>query len=147
MVRFSIRCSLYCSPGLQECYQSIFTVSQRLTRDHSNLQNEWNWFITGVCNYASCLNLQLCERKQQISTNICFEQNTKGKGHYELVRLSHANRVFHKPFTIQECQYCQLSFGCAIRKKLDEWSLQPWNVILLCPLISIFTFTDIISCK
>ena len=53
-----------------------------------------------VCNYASCLNPELCERKQQISTNIWFEQNTKGKGHYELVRLSHANVKWNKTFIL-----------------------------------------------
>ena len=61
------------------------------------------------------------------------------KGH-----MGSANRVFKNISAILECQYHQLCFGCAIRKKLDQWRLQPWNVILLHPLISTFTFTNII---
>ena len=45
-------------------------------------------------------------------------------------------RGFHKLSTPQECQYCQFYFSCAIRKELDQWSLQPWNVLLLDSLIS-----------
>ena len=41
----------------------------------------------------------------------------------------------------------QLNFSCAIRKKLDQWSLQPWNVVWICPLISNFICTNIICCK
>ena len=51
------------------------------------------------------------------------------------------NRVFHRFSAIQECQYCQLCLNCAIRKELDHRSLQPWNVILLYPLISNLIFT------
>ena len=54
---------------------------------------------------------------------------------------------FHKPSTIQECQYCQLCLSCAIRNKLNQWRLQPRNIILWHPLISIFTFSDIIWYK
>ena len=50
-------------------------------------------------------------------------------------------RVFHKLSTIPEFQYCQLCFSCAIRNKIDEWSLEPWNVILL----HYFTFTNFMS--
>ena len=37
-------------------------------------------------------------------------------------------------------QYKKLCFSCAIRKELDQWILQSWNVILLHPLISNFIF-------
>ena len=37
--------------------------------------------------------------------------------------------------------------GWTIRKKLDKWNLQPWNVIRLLQLISNFIFTSIICCK
>ena len=39
------------------------------------------------------------------------------------------------------------TLSIANRKKLDQWNLQPWNVILLNPLIYIFIFTNIICCK
>ena len=48
------------------------------------------------------------------------------------------NTVFHKLSTIQEFQYCQLHFSCAIRNWLSWWSLQSWNVIFLYQLTSYF---------
>ena len=39
---------------------------------------------------------------------------------------------------------CKLRFSCAIGNELYQWSLRPWNVMLLHPLISNFTFTNII---
>ena len=48
---------------------------------------------------------------------------------------------------MQEWQYCHLHFSCAIKKVLVKWSLQPSNVMLLHPLISNFTFTNILCCK
>ena len=57
------------------------------------------------------------------------------------------NRGFHKLSAIQECQYCQLHFSCAIRKKLDQWSLQPWNAILLHWLKFNLIFTNLMCCK
>ena len=54
-------------------------------------------------------------------------------------------KVFHKLSTIQEYQL--LSFSCTIRKELDQWSLQHWNVILIHPHIFNFIFNNIIFCK
>ena len=42
---------------------------------------------------------------------------------------------------------CQLHFSCVIKKELDQWNLQPWNVVLLDPLISHFIFISIIHYK
>ena len=53
----------------------------------------------------------------------------------------------HKFSTTQECQYCQFHFRFTIKEELDQWSLQPWNAILLNPLISILIFTNITFCK
>ena len=36
-----------------------------------------------------------------------------------------ANRFFDKLSTIQECQYCQLHFSCAIRKELNQRGSKP----------------------
>ena len=36
--------------------------------------------------------------------------------------------IFHKLSTIHECQYYQLR---VIRNHLNQWSLQPWNIIIL----------------
>ena len=39
---------------------------------------------------------------------------------FQMVRLKEScNRGFHKLSTMQECQYCQLCFSCAIRSELD----------------------------
>ena len=39
--------------------------------------------------------------------------------------------LFSKIFAIQECQYCQLHFSCAIRKELDQikalWGREIWD--------------------
>ena len=61
--------------------------------------------------------------------------------------LTFRKRVFHKLSTIQECQYCQLRFSCAMRRELVPWSPQPWNVILLYSVISNFKISSIICCK
>ena len=45
--------------------------------------------------------------------------------------------------TIQEWLYCQLCFRCTIRKELDQWSLQLWNIIILHPLTSELIFANI----
>ena len=57
--------------------------------------------------------------------------------------------LVHRLSTIQECQYCHLCFSCGIRKELDQWSLQPWNVILFYSLISNSNsiFANIMCCK
>ena len=39
-------------------------------------------------------------------------------------------------------KYCQHYFSRVIRNELDQWSVQHWNVILLYPLISNFTFNN-----
>ena len=51
-------------------------------------------------------------------------------------------RGFHKLFSIQECQYCHFCSSCAIWNLLDHLSVQPWNVILLYPVISNCAFTN-----
>ena len=58
-----------------------------------------------------------------------------------LLQSSSVRRVFHK------CKYRQLRFSCAMRREMVQWNVQPWNAILLHPLISIFKFTSIICCK
>ena len=55
-----------------------------------------------------------------------------------------STRGFHKLSTIKECKYCHLCFSCAILNLLDLWSIQPWDVILLCLVIWNFAFTNII---
>ena len=61
--------------------------------------------------------------------------------------LHSPERVFHKLFAIEECQYWQLCFSCAIRNEPDQWSLQSSNSILLSTLISNLTFSNIIWCE
>ena len=39
--------------------------------------------------------------------------------------VDNLKRVFHKLYTIQECQYCQFRFSCTITKGLDHPNLQP----------------------
>ena len=77
------------------------------------------------------------ERKQdqqdEILTNLLLTEMTPLEFFYQLCAT-------------QKCQFCQLCLrsSCAISNELDQWSLQPWNVILIYPLTLIFTFSDII---
>ena len=50
--------------------------------------------------------------------------------------ILYPNRVFHKFSEVQECQHCQLRFSSAIENQLFQWSMWPWNIILMYPLIS-----------
>ena len=56
-------------------------------------------------------------------------------------------RGFHKLSKIQECQYFQIRLSCTIRKELDQWHLQSWNINLLHPLISHLILTNSRCCK
>ena len=56
-------------------------------------------------------------------------------------------RAFHKAFIVQEWQYCQFRFICAVGKEQDLWCLQSWNILLLPQLLSNFTFTNTIWYK
>ena len=55
-----------------------------------------------------------------------------------------SSQGFHKLSAIQECQHCHMCFSCAIWNVLDHWSISPWNLILLFPVITKFTFINII---
>ena len=55
------------------------------------------------------------------------------------------NRVFYDLPVTQECQHCQLCFGCPMRNKVVWWNMQAWNLILWYPFKSNFTFTYIIT--
>ena len=57
------------------------------------------------------------------------------------------SKVFHIFCAVQECQYSQLLFSCAIRNEQDQWNLESWKIICLYPLISNVTFTSITCCK
>ena len=50
---------------------------------------------------------------------------------------------FHNLSATQEYQHCQLCFSSAIKNQLVQSSIYPQTVILICPLISNFIFTDI----
>ena len=70
----------------------------------------------------------VCAEIKLLGTYIC-EMTIKASNGFE-IRLSsrskissqtkYSIKVFHKLFTIQESQYCQLCFSCAIRKELDQ---------------------------
>ena len=73
------------------------------------------------------------------SCNYCIKEPTVSGRRRKTFKIR-----FRKLPTIQECQYCQLHFSCAIKTDPDQWSLQPWNVIILYPLLSNCIFTNII---
>ena len=76
--------------------------------------------------------------------NVNLTQSWRQQSRPQEVLDSIPIRGFHKLSAIQECQYGDLCFICAIWNLLDHWSVQPLNVILLYPMISNFVFTNTI---
>ena len=61
------------------------------------------------------------------------------------VILNNFNGVFHKLVTIQEYQYCQLHFSCAIERNWANKVALKCNYLHL--MISNYMLTNIILCK
>ena len=97
-----------------------------------------------LLSFSSIHSIGTMTRKERVYLSILHILRSRS---ISLSALKAYNRGFNKLSTIQECQYCQLCFSCAIWNELDQWSLQPYNIILFFLLIYHFTFTIIIWWK